>query len=84
MCMNVLSAHIYAYHVCTWYPCTQEEAIGSPVAGVIAGYEAALWVPALNQGHLQEQSVFLIAEPFSSLRKLALNIGLATWQQTVK
>lgn len=57
---------------------TQEEAIGSHVAGITDGYEAALWVLALNQGYLQEQLVFLIAEPSSSLMKLALNTGLAT------
>lgn len=69
---------------CVCIPCvylvsmTQEEAIGSHVAGITDGYEAALWVLALNQGYLQEQLVFLIAEPSSSLMKLALNTGLAT------
>lgn len=48
--MKVLSAHVYAYHVYL-VPMTQEEAIGSHVAGVTDGYEAALWVLALNQGH---------------------------------
>lgn len=63
---------------------TQEETIASHVAGITDSYEAALWVLALNQGHLQEQLVFLIAEPSSSLMELASNTGLATWQQIVK
>jgi hypothetical protein len=61
MCMGVLPACI-SMHVCacSWWP---EEGIGFSGNGVANGSEPVLWVLGIKSGFLEEQPVFLNAEP---------------------
>ena len=59
------------YHLCgtvfclyVWYPRSPKKCVGSPETGVRYDYKLPYGYWNLNLGLLEEQSVFLIAEPF--------------------
>jgi hypothetical protein len=61
MCMDVLLAYIFFYHMCAWYLERPTEGIRSPETEVTDGSE--LPCVCLNWGSLQEQYMLLSTEP---------------------
>jgi hypothetical protein len=69
MCMTVLPACIYVYHVCNWWPQMSEEGTSdSPSPAVMCGCDQTCSCSELNPGPLQEQQVLLTTEPSLQLQ----------------
>lgn len=67
MCLSVLPACVYVYHVYAWYPWSAEEGIGFQHWSY-EGLEAIIGLLGLNVGPLQEHQVLLTTEPSLQLQ----------------